>query len=534
MKRFLPGIVLGVFLIYVGAAMFRPPVRSSEEFDVAEFGRLPVLMNGRVQPIDSVARLGLLQIRGTVTVPLENAKPWQLWKRSRTLSASEWLLELLTKPDAADARKIFPVRDPTLPGTLGLKAAADSGTSYFAFEELAPRLAEIGKQTLRISKVKAATRKEWERECLKLRNALVIYERLKNSLQPNSYLQREAGGQPIAYDFAARLAQYQIDLRAGLEAAIARQHGKQQELDKATEEDLRAFARPYTSVSRAGLLSVIPPADPARSRDRWQNIGTVLVDSARTGQLPPPVAHFAAMSSAFAQGKPAVFNGEVTKHRQWLRSNGLEPEVSRARNEFFYNRFQPFVRATAIYLVGFVLVGASRLRRSTALYRSAALIVVLAWVLHTAGLLFEMMVEGRPPIANAYSSIIFTGWGVALLALAAERFSRKGIGMATAALAGLMTLSVAHGLAPGGGVELMRAVLDIGFWLAVVAVMIALRLGRNGGKRPVPSVTKPRNEPARKAARWGLGRLLHVRSFALKRSRPAATAGHSRREKVDN
>ena len=143
MKRFLPWIIFGVFLIYVAAPMFRP-VRSPGGFDLTEFGRLPVAMNGRVQPIDSVARLGLLKIRSTVTVPLENTKAWQFW-RTRTLGATDWLLELLTKPDAADARKIFPIQDPALLRTLGLKAAAGSGPSYYAFKELEPRLEEIGK-----------------------------------------------------------------------------------------------------------------------------------------------------------------------------------------------------------------------------------------------------------------------------------------------------------------------------------------------------------------------------------------------------
>jgi len=35
------------------------------EFHTREFGRLPVLLGGRIQPFDSVARNSLLQIRST-------------------------------------------------------------------------------------------------------------------------------------------------------------------------------------------------------------------------------------------------------------------------------------------------------------------------------------------------------------------------------------------------------------------------------------------------------------------------------------
>jgi hypothetical protein len=237
---------------------------------------------------------------------------------------------------------------------------------------------------------------------------------------------------------------------------------------------MRTFARPYAAVSRAGLLAIVPPADPATSRDRWQNIGTVLVDSARTGQVPVPTAYFAAMSSAFAQGKPPEFNREVAKYRQWLTAKGLEPEASKARFEFFYNRFQAFVRATAVYLVIVILGCVSWITRSTALYRSSATLAILACGLHTAGLLFEMMLEGRPPVTNVYSSLIFAGWVAVLLGMAVERLHRNGIGMVAAALAGLVTLIVAHSLAPGGAMALMRAVLDIQFWLAIAAIAIAL------------------------------------------------------------
>jgi hypothetical protein len=476
MERFLPWFNFGVFLVYLAAAMFRP-ARSREGFDLAEFGRLPLLMNGRVQPIDSVARLGLFQIRGTTTVPLE--KTGLLTRGS--LGATEWLLEVMTKPDAADARHIFPIQDPTLLRTLDLKRTEGSGPIYYTFRELEPRLAAIGTQTLEISsEVNAASRSEWQREVLRLRNRLAVYQRLKNSLQPNTFLQHEAQGKPIAYDFAAGLSQYQIDLRVGVQAAIARNQGKEQQaLDPTTAERMRTFARPFAGVSRAGVLAIVPPAVPASSRDRWRGIGTALVDSARTGQLAPAVAHFAGMSSAFARGRPAIFNLEVTKYRQWLTTNGLAPEVSKARYEFFNNLFQPFVRATALYLVAFFLACAFCFKRSTVLYRSAVMLVVLACVVHTAGLLFGMMLEGRPPVTNAYSSIIFSGWGVVLLAGTVERFSRNGIGMATAALAGLIAIGAAHRLAPGGATALVQNVLDIPFVVAILAIVIARCVGRD-------------------------------------------------------
>jgi len=53
------------------------------EFHVREFGRLPVLLNGRVQPFDSVARNSLLQIRSTGDLPLEQVPSWKFWHHAK-------------------------------------------------------------------------------------------------------------------------------------------------------------------------------------------------------------------------------------------------------------------------------------------------------------------------------------------------------------------------------------------------------------------------------------------------------------------
>ena len=64
------GLVVALAAAWVLAGLRPPPARSA--FDTAAFGRLPVLLNGRVQPIDSVARNSLLVLRGRQSVALTN------------------------------------------------------------------------------------------------------------------------------------------------------------------------------------------------------------------------------------------------------------------------------------------------------------------------------------------------------------------------------------------------------------------------------------------------------------------------------
>src|SRR5262245_22755230 len=114
-------------------------------FHVREFGKLPVLLNGRIQPFDSVARNSLLQIRSTGDVPLEEVPSWRFWHHPKKLKSTEWLLEVMTRPEMADNRPIFLIHHSDLLGELKLqdKGVEKSGLRYYTFEQLRPVVDEI-------------------------------------------------------------------------------------------------------------------------------------------------------------------------------------------------------------------------------------------------------------------------------------------------------------------------------------------------------------------------------------------------------
>ena len=85
MKRVLPWILA---LLCLGWAVAGLLPKSAEGIDIDGFGRLPVLLNGRIQPFDSVARNSLLEIRTRQTVRVEGGQ----------MSAMEWLLEVISEP----------------------------------------------------------------------------------------------------------------------------------------------------------------------------------------------------------------------------------------------------------------------------------------------------------------------------------------------------------------------------------------------------------------------------------------------------
>ena len=476
MKRYIPWTILAVFVAYVAVSLSDWRATSRDGFELAKFGRLPVAFAGRVRPMDTVARMGLLQVRGTADVPLaEGAGRFSIGGAS--LSATEWLLEVLIKPDVADSRRIFPVSEPALVSKLGLQPTAGG---YYAFKDLALHDAQIGTEAGRIAKVGLPKRAPWERELVALQLRLASYERLKNSLQANSLLQRDAKGAPLQYDMMALLTTYRANLAEAAKVATRRQRGAPVQLDKQKAADMMAFARPFTTVSRVAVVAMIPPARPGDARDSWKNMGAAIVDSARSGRLPAPVTHLAAITSAFAHGTPDAFNRLVDVYGQWLASNALGPAMQRARFESFYNVLQPYVKAVAFYLVALMLICAAWVSRSETLYRSGMLVAALAIAAHITGLLIDMMLSGRLPVFSLLGWMVLGSWMLALGAFVMERSNWLGRGRAVAIGTGvtLATLVTAHGLAPGGLTLLVAEVVDLRLAVAVLVALLVLPLGR--------------------------------------------------------
>ncbi len=101
MKNYFPAIA--VLLAALGVAVTLRSPKNSDEYDAVAFGQLPTLVNGRVKPIDTVARTSLLVMQGR-----QRVKTFE----GRTLSPSEWLLDVLYRPDVANTYPVFEIVNP--------------------------------------------------------------------------------------------------------------------------------------------------------------------------------------------------------------------------------------------------------------------------------------------------------------------------------------------------------------------------------------------------------------------------------------
>jgi len=68
-RRWLPWAITGFFALWLIGNLRPQPVKSA--FNVDEFGKLPAVLEGRIQPLDSVARNTLLVMRSKQTLAIE-------------------------------------------------------------------------------------------------------------------------------------------------------------------------------------------------------------------------------------------------------------------------------------------------------------------------------------------------------------------------------------------------------------------------------------------------------------------------------
>ena len=470
LNRLIPLLVLLLGALYLGGSLL--PRHSSAAFDLDAFGKLPVLANGRIKPLDSVARNSLLLIQGRQRVSDPAiSKPF-------VDSPIEWLASAVFTPEKADSFPVFRIESSELLSLVGIdeddtkvkytnpakRIMATIGflpatRSRFSYNQLSARLAEVDRQATLAESVEGPVRNAYQRAVLNLRDHIILYQQLKHSLV-----------MPDGGDFLGTLNYLQANVGAATDAIRAR------EAKKPFDEKLATFTLDtggnFLRMAQIGNLLAIPPLSGGDSQAGWQKTGQALLETFQNGTVNPYALTYAGLAHAWVQQDSKAFNTILRLYRSELEKS-FPSLLKKSDVEVAFNAAAPFYNSMSLYVLAFLLAIVSWLKWPDVLQKSAFYLVLLAWVATTAGILTRMWLEGRPPVTNLYSSALFVGWGLVGLCLILERIYKNGIASVTAGLAGFCTLLIAHHLAlTGDTLEMMRAVLDSNFWLATHVVVV--------------------------------------------------------------
>ena len=449
MKRLLPILILLFGLVFLGSTLIPP--RPTSDFNLRGAGRLPILLNGRIKPLDTVARTSLLVMQGRQDFKAPDGQP---------LQPIEWLLDVLFNPSVADDYQHFVIHHPEVLAIFGKEQGAQE---YFSFNELRGGLNELERQERLAEPVEDQTRTAFQREVVDLYQRVVLYQRLKASVNLED-----------SPDFLADLLQFRKNLPAGAAAFRAKEAGRP--YNEQDYKSLMDFASRFQFLNDSGYLLAIPP-DATANANAWTKAGAALLETFQRGEVNPDVMAYAALGHAWRLKQPKDFNEIVRLYTEQLAKR-FGPELQKCRVEAVFNQAQPFYSGMVLCVLAFLLAVVSWLKWPDVLQPSAFWVLAVAFAASTAGIATRMWLEGRPPVTNLYSSALFVGWVAVALCLVMERIYRNAVGSVAGGMIGFGTLLIAHHLALSGDtMEMMRAVLDSNFWLATHVVVVAMGYG---------------------------------------------------------
>ena len=450
MKSIFPALTALVAIVAVSITLRAP--RNSGDYDFVAFGRLPTLVNGRLKPLDTVARTSLLVSQGRQRVTTADGT---------AISPDEWLLDVLFRPALANSYQTFEIVHPDVLTLFNLTPEDGAGKKRFSLNQLMKGLAELERQAKLANAAESTERTTFQRAVIQLRENLILYQRLQDSLVP-----------PGVDDFLDQVVRFDKALPSAMQALRAQRAG--QPSDSAATKLMLEMSQNFAAMDTLGYLLPIPPETGMSNPAAWKSAGSSLQDGLTSGHFNPAAMVYANAGAAWQKHQPDAFNASVRAYRARLERE-IPALLAKCDVEARFNSAEPFYSSAILYVVAFLLAAVSWLKWPDSLGRAAFSLIALAWLLATAGIATRMWLEGRPPVTNLYSSALFVGWGAVALCLVLEYFFRNAIGSVAAGLVGFGTLLIAHHLALGGDtLEMMRAVLDSNFWLATHVVTVTI------------------------------------------------------------
>jgi len=189
----------------------------------------------------------------------------------------------------------------------------------------------------------------------------------------------------------------------------------------------------------------------------------------------PGVSTFGEMISAYAKEDPAAFNAAVDKHLASLEPQaGAYYQPWKVSLERWTESNWPTGVAMGLYMLALILSLVELMFQTPRLRSATWNILIIALTIHTLALVTRIVITGRAPVINIYSSAVFIGWAGVIFGIVQERVFRFGVGNLIASGAGVLALLVAYGLSSGDTMPVLQAVLDTQFWLGTHVISVTL------------------------------------------------------------
>lgn len=455
------------FLIFMSAVlmiMAPAPSRADNAPDYAAFSRLPVQHEGRIKPVDTLARNYLEFFSGGETID--------------GISAAQWLAQTIFNPGDELQRPLFRILKPQ---ALGLSQRDDR---HYSFAELS---AMLSKKADIIARLAQSDPKQWtedQQELMRLQEQSILYMQFLRSFSnilpldiaiPPS-LAKEWGMDLETPPTFESMAKYKSRLETKTKD-ILRRKGNNPDRYTPVEKSIVGLSFDLQSLENGGqgnvLFRVIPviwdgPDSPWQSPWSVTETGKGSPESAKILTLWTKAAH------RFIADDAADFNETLydlgQAYKPYVHSGKMTAEIA-------YNTYRPLTIAMGGYLFALLLcAGASMLRRPS-WDRAAFYVLGMAGAIHGAAIIARVYILDRPPVGTLYESILFVGALCVLISLILEMRRQDRLGILIGSIVGLLLLFTARGFDSEDTMKMLIAVLNTNFWLATHVLCITAGYG---------------------------------------------------------
>jgi ABC-type transport system involved in cytochrome c biogenesis permease subunit len=500
--RWVPILAVAFLTLWVGGKAKVPAVKGGD-FDYAAIGHLPVVADGRVKPLDTYARNLLRIISGSETFKREYEENGKT--KTVTEPAIRWFMDMVARPNVAKHHKVLRIEN--LEVLKALNLAPRKGFRYSMAEIVEQpdekdkpfrerRFVKLGEKTDAARQKGTRNMSVEDRKAIEFERKFGLYETLSRFAEvpeadgesPLDRMQRglslhaslKNSKLPFVLPPLTDDAADQWDFLTLAEFL--------QPLDERPEHRfmVKDLLGQLTAALESGRLNTEEDQQLTQARKwlerRYPDVVKLDVGDLKALTQGPPrpphpgIAAWRELLSHYRDGDASACNVAVRRYLSSLEERSFDGVgMTRIGFEWFFNFFQPFFLASMLDFFAFLIAAVAMLGWSRTLNRTAFAIIALSFALHTFAIIARIVISGRPPVTNLYSTAVFIGWGIVLLGMIFERIYRMGVGNLLASFSGFATLLIAHFLGGDGDTfTVLVAVLDTQFWLATHVTTINL------------------------------------------------------------
>lgn len=174
--QLLPWLMGALCLLLLGRSLLMQPYGSQSQypgFDLKAFSQIPVLSQGRHQPLDSFARNQLKVI---------SEKQVYRGPDGEKLPAIYWLAEIMSGVEAAGQRRIFRIEHDDVITLMGVEPRP--GSLRYSLDELLPKYSELVQQVSRAMQKPEPARDLVDIQTIRLYNRIDLYRQIMSFEAP--------------------------------------------------------------------------------------------------------------------------------------------------------------------------------------------------------------------------------------------------------------------------------------------------------------------------------------------------------------